>query len=55
MIDNQHTSTKSCFNFRVQKGSNEEQSVFDLPKDLLSPSEMATFKVHVTQTGLSNF
>ena len=42
MIGNQHTSTKSCFNFRVQKGSSDEQSMFDL-KDLLSPSEIETF------------
>ena len=39
MIDNQHTSNKSCFNFRVQKGSSDKQSKFDL-KNLLSPSEI---------------
>ena len=32
----------------------DEQSVFDL-KDLLSPNEIGTFAVHMTQIGLSNF
>ena len=32
----------------------DEQSVFDL-KDLLSPNEIRTFTVHMTQIGLSNF
>ena len=45
MIHNQHTSTKSCFNFRVRKGPSDEQSVFDL-KDVLSPNEIGTFTVH---------
>ena len=36
MIDIQHASTASRFNFRVQKGSSDEQSVFDL-KDLYYP------------------
>ena len=42
MIDNQHTSTKSCFNFRVQKGSSDEQSVFDLKK-LIIPKRDSNF------------
>ena len=55
MIDNQHTTTKSCLNLiRVRKGASDEQSVFDL-KDVLSPNEIGTFTVHMTQIGLSNF
>ena len=39
---------------RVRKGLSDEQSVFDL-KDLLSPNEIGTFTVHMSQIGLSNF
>ena len=48
IIDNQHTSTKSCLNFRVRKGPSDELSGFDL-KDLLSLSERATFTVHMSR------
>ena len=39
---------------RVRNGPSDEQSMFDL-KDLLSPNQIGTFTVHMTQIGQSNF
>ena len=51
IIDNRHTYTKSCLNFRIRKGPSDEQGVFDL-KDLLSPSEKATITAYYSARDL---